>query len=286
MTKKSKITITSLAAVILLVILSYLLINNSHQDSAKQIDTPTIFVHGWGSSYHAEESMVRYARNHGASNSVIRADVSPAGKVKLIGTIKKGAVNPIVEANLENNKSVTGSESDPGKAYSKSSRYVKAIVTALQKKYRFKKINLVGHSMGNLQIIYYLRNNLGTSKMPKLNKLVAIAGHYNGLVREPNSSLKVNQNGSPQKMSASYRRLLSLRQNFPRNARVLNIYGDTGRGSDGTVPINSSRTLRYLVGSRARSYQEKEFHGPNAQHSKLHENEQVDRVLIKFLWSK
>ena len=64
---------------------------------------------------------------------------------------------------------------------------------------------------------------------------------------------------------------------------VLYIVGDTGHGTDGTVPNVSSLSLKYLVASRAKSYQVKVFHGKNAQHSKLHSNPAVDRALIKFL---
>ncbi|MEB3363438.1 alpha/beta hydrolase [Lactobacillus sp. R2/2] len=85
-------------------------------------------------------------------------------------------------------------------------------------------------------------------------------------------------------MSADYRELLSLRKQFPQNADVLNIYGDTGSGSDGDVTVNSARSYRYLVSKRAHSYQEQEIKGPRAQHSKLHENTNVDRLLVNFLW--
>ncbi|MCT6902010.1 MAG: alpha/beta hydrolase, partial [Lactobacillus sp.] len=81
-----------------------------------------------------------------------------------------------------------------------------------------------------------------------------------------------------------YRALLNLRKKFPQKAAVLNIYGDMGSGSDGDVTVNSARSYRYLVSKRARSYQEKEIRGPRAQHSKLHENTQVDRLLVNFLW--
>ncbi|MEB3363429.1 alpha/beta hydrolase [Lactobacillus sp. R2/2] len=86
------------------------------------------------------------------------------------------------------------------------------------------------------------------------------------------------------KMSAGYRELLSLRKSFLKTLHVLNIYGDMGSGSDGDVTVNSARSYRYLVSKRARSYQEKEIRGPRAQHSKLHENTNVDRLLVNFLW--
>ena len=288
MTRKRKAILFSTLIIVILLLGIYFLKNNYQKENGAsiRINTPTLFVHGWGSSYHAEESMVAYAQKHHATNSVIRADVSSTGKVTLIGTIKKRAKNPIVEVNLQNNKSIFAGTNNQIATMNKSSNYIKDVIIALQKRYHFKRINLVGHSMGNLQIAYYLHNNATNSHMPHLNKQVSIAGHYNGYIGEqgtPNKTV-LNRTGKPQKMSAGYRELLSLRKNFPQNAVVLNIFGDTGTGSDGDVTVNSARSYRYLVGKRARSYQEKEIRGSKAQHSKLHENTQVDRLLVNFLW--
>ena len=275
MTRKRKAILFSTLIIVILLSSIYFLKNNYQKENGAsiRIDTPTLFVHGWGSSYHAEESMVAYAQKQHATNSVIRADVSSNGKVTLIGTIKKRAKNPVVEVNLQNNKSIFAGTNNQIAAMNKSSNYIKDVINALQKRYRFNRINLVGHSMGNLQIAYYLRNNATNSHMPNLNKQVSIAGHYNGYIGEqgaPNKTV-LNRAGKPQKMSAGYRGLLSLRKKFPQNADVLNIYGDMGSGSDGDVTVNSARSYRYLVSKRARSYQEKEIRGSRAQHSKLHE---------------
>ena len=288
MTTKRKSIITGTLLLALLLLAVYIFKNNYQEENGVsiRINTPTLFVHGWGSSYHAEESMVAYAQKHHATNSVIRADVSSTGKVTLIGTIKKRAKNPIVEVNLQNNKSIFAGTNNQIAAMNKSSNYIKDVINALQKRYRFNRINLVGHSMGNLQIAYYLRNNATNAHMPHLNKQVSIAGHYNGYIGEqgaPNKTV-LNRAGKPQKMSAGYRGLLSLRKKFPQNTDVLNIYGDMGSGSDGDVTVNSARSYRYLVSKRARSYQEKEIRGSRAQHSKLHENTKVDRLLVNFLW--
>ena len=288
MTRKRKAILFSTLIIVILLSSIYFLKNNYQKENGAsiRIDTPTLFVHGWGSSYHAEESMVAYAQKQHATNSVIRADVSSNGKVTLIGTIKKRAKNPVVEVNLQNNKSIFAGINNQIAAMNKSSNYIKDAITTLQKRYRFNRINLVGHSMGNLQIAYYLRNNATNAHMPQLNKQVSIAGHYNGYVGEqgaPNKTV-LNRAGKPRQMSTGYRALLNLRKKFSQKAAVLNIYGDMGSGSDGDVTVNSARSYRYLVSKRARSYQEKEIRGPRAQHSKLHENTQVDRLLVNFLW--
>ncbi len=246
MTKKHKTIIAGTLLLVLLLLAVYIFKNNYQKENGAsiRIATPTLFVHGWGSSYHAEESMVAYAQKSHATNSVIRADVSSNGKVTLLGTIKKRAKNPIVEVNLQNNKSIFAGLSNQTSAMNKSSNYIKDVIIALQKRYRFNRINLVGHSMGNLQIAYYLRNNATNAHMPQLNKQVSIAGHYNGYVGEqgaPNKTV-LNRAGKPRQMSTGYRALLNLRKKFPQKAAVLNIYGDMESGSDGDVTVNSARS--------------------------------------------
>ncbi|MBA1392891.1 alpha/beta hydrolase, partial [Lactobacillus sp. XV13L] len=101
--------------------------------------------------------------------------------------------------------------------------------------------------------------------------------------------LKLNRQGRPDHLDHNYQTLMALRQKYPRHqVRVLNIFGDKkdGTHSDGDVSNASAQSLRYLIGSRALSYQEIKISGRNGQHSRLHENKQVDRILMHFLWNK
>ena len=43
------------------------------QAAKKYVDstTPTIFVHGWGSSYRAERQMANYAKEQGVTNTIV-----------------------------------------------------------------------------------------------------------------------------------------------------------------------------------------------------------------------
>lgn len=262
--------------------------SNSKSTSAKtskvKIGTPTLFFHGGGSSYHAEEHMVDAAKKAGVTKSVIRAEVTPNGKVTLIGNFNKNAKNPIVEVNYQNNRQLN---------FKEHGVYATNVVKALQKQYSFKKMNMVGHSLGNISIIYYMLLNGKNKKMPKLVKQVDMAGHFAGLnfdvpsdIRQP-KELKLDKNGKPNKMNKTYKEMTQVRNTYPKTqVRVLNIIGDIGGKTDGTVPNVSSLSLKYLVADNAKSYQVVKFTGKNARHSRLHENSQVDKVLIKFLWNK
>ncbi|WP_405082218.1 alpha/beta hydrolase [Limosilactobacillus reuteri] len=247
-----------------------------------QSTTPTLFFHGGGSSYHAEEHMVNAAKKAGVTSTVLRADVANNGKVTLHGSMHKGAINPIVEVNYDNNRQLD---------FNKHGEYATNVVKALQKRYRITKINMVGHSLGNISIIYYMLQNGKNQNMPQLQKQVDIAGHFAGLnfkqvpaaIQQP-VGMKLNKDGKPNEMNATYRQMTEVWQTYPKGqVAVLNIIGDVGNHSDGTVDNASSLSLKYLVAARAKSYCVLKITGKDAQHSKLHNNAQVDKALINFL---
>ncbi|MBT8884618.1 alpha/beta hydrolase, partial [Lactobacillus delbrueckii subsp. bulgaricus] len=92
-----------------------------------------------------------------------------------------------------------------------------------------------------------------------------------------------HKNGKPIHMNDNYKRQLVLRKLYP-HAKVLNVYGDLedGSHSDGRVKNSSSKSLRYLVSPKVKSYKEKKFTGPMVQHSRLRENPQVLKTAISF----
>lgn len=216
--------------------------SNSSGKKIQITSTPTLFFHGGGSSYHAEEHMVRAAEKAGVTKSLIRANV----------------------------------------------------VKELQKKYKFKKINMVGHSLGNISIIYYMLRNGTNRKMPQIQKQIDIAGHFGGLtfdgipdsIKQP-KGMKLDSNGKPNQMNATYKQMTKVRSIYnKKHVKVLNIIGDLGNRSDGRVDNISSLSLQYLIGSGNSTYRVLKINGRYAQHSKLHENREVNRALIKFLWNK
>ncbi|KRK94516.1 cell surface hydrolase [Levilactobacillus acidifarinae DSM 19394] len=248
-------------------------------DGAKYV--PTLFFHGYGSSANAEMPMIRAAQKAGVTHTVLHATVAKNGHVSWRGRFKAGDYHPIVAVQFTANR-----DGD----YHTTADWAKNVITGLQKTYHITRFNLVGHSMGNMAMAFYLLKNAQNSHLPQLQRQVDIAGHFNGILGmndEPNQ-MKLTAAGKPTKMDRDYQQLLALRQRYPRQARVLNIYGDLNNGthSDGRVSNASSKSLRYLVANRAQSYQEHRIVGPNAQHSKLHDNAQVNRLLIKFLWQK
>ena len=223
--------------------------------------------------------MANVAKKSGVTQTIIEANVAEDGTVTLKGTIQKDAFNPIVLVNFDNNW---------GASTQDQSNYAYAVVKALQDTYEITEMNMVGHSYGNIAIVYYMLQHGSDTSLPKLVKQVDIAGHFNGIIGmdEPEEN-SLDGEGKPTSMTGSYEELLSLGDNYPQGqVEVLNIYGNTGKESDERVTNLSSQSLAYLLKGHVKSYQEKEIIGLNGQHSKLHETTLVDKPLNAFLWGK
>ncbi|CDR67068.1 alpha/beta hydrolase [Staphylococcus schweitzeri] len=243
---------------------------------------PTLFLHGYGGSANSEKFMVKQAEKRGVTKDIITAYVSNEGEVTFKGKLSKNAVNPIVKIELENNR----------QGYlDKNSKWFKNVLTKLQTEYKFDKFNFVGHSMGNLTFAQYMMTYGNDKSLPQLNKQVNIAGTFNGVLNmnEDVNEITVDKDGKPSRMNRPYQQLRVLKDIYKgKGIEVLNIYGDLkdGTHSDGRVSNSSSKSLKYLLGNSPKSYRESKYEGESAQHSQLHENENVANELIDFLWKK
>lgn len=188
----------------------------------------------------------------------------------------------------------------------KYSEWLLKITKLLKSKYGVKRINLVGHSMGSYAAVNYLITDGYKDNVPTVNKMVVIAGPYDGIIdnHNPNQPLhgnlsklwddypyrnQLDKDGRPKIIHPEYQQLLDKQANLPKQVKILNIYGelDNDSKSDGVVTEASALSLGYLVKGRIQSYETLKVSGPDAQHSALHQgNHKVDNALIDFLWKK
>ena len=280
---KKKFIIIFLLMIIFSFLVFFTLSNQSSKlNSSKfiQSTTPTLFFHGYGSSANAERHMTESARKAGVTKTIIQANIDRTGQVTLIGSIPKGAINPIVMVQYEDNRNPD---------YLQDAAYAKAVVEKLKQAYGFQEMKMVGHSMGNMSILYYLLEYGSEENLPKLIKQVNLANHVAGLENWnlPSNLTLDPTTGQPSAMNEQYQKLTGLREVYPdKQIDVLNIYGDIGGNTDGSVLNVSSKALKYLLINHVKSYKEVKISGHGGQHSRLHENSEVDKLLIDFLWRK
>ena len=105
--------------------------------------------------------MANAAKKSGVTQTIIEANVAEDGTVTLKGTIQKDAVNPIVLVNFDNNW---------GASTQDQSNYAYAVVKALQDTYEITEMNMVGHSYGNIAIVYYMLQHGSDTSLPWMNR--------------------------------------------------------------------------------------------------------------------
>ncbi|CAK1223490.1 Uncharacterized conserved protein with an alpha/beta hydrolase fold [Fructobacillus tropaeoli] len=237
----------------------------------------TVFFHGYGSSRNAEKSMSQYLVDHDYSNRRINVTVAKDGTVTMDKTIAPGDKNPIILVQFDNNKN---------QDFNQTAKWVTTIMTKLSQQ-GIRSVNLIGHSMGNMAIAFYLMNAADNGHdLPKVVRQISIAGTYNGLIlANPQSNSPLSAEGEPQTKTEIFNRLAGLTAYYQNHStKVLNIYGNSTGGSDSdtTVYNNSSKALKYFV-RQPSTYQETLIEGAGGQHSKLHENQTVNQDILKFL---
>lgn len=252
----------------------------STQKAAPTSNTPTFYFHGYSGSANSTNHLIQYATTHADAHKVYQAVVAANGSVTLHGSWNKAVAHPIIQVVFTANKNAD---------LHTDAKWVKAVLQAVNRKHHFTQYNVVAHSMGNLACMYYVLFEQAKFKAPKLVKQVNIAGHFDGIIGmgdRPNQNT-LQASGRPAKLDARYKAMLAARKNFPQDqVDILNLFGnlDDGSNSDGSVTNVSSRSLRYLLRGRYRSYTEMMFTGKQAQHSQLHENDAVAKAVDDALY--
>lgn len=249
-----------------------------HQASKAKPQVPTIFVHGFRGGVATTDAMVTAALAYTQQTDYLRVIVDWRGGVRYQGTWTQNE-NPIVQIIFEENIA----------SMRMHSRWLELVLPILKKRYSFENFNAVGHSVGATALLNCLLENHDDPKFPILNKVILVAGPFNGVIALgdiPN----VNQltiAGRPFLMNLHYLYWLSHKKHFPKAAKVLNIYGntDTGSNCDNYITINSAKSVNYLLRDTASIYHEVEVHGQLGEHSSMHDNHQVLALINDFLFN-
>ena len=105
--------------------------------------------------------------------------------------------------------------------------------------------------MGNLEFANYIRRYHAQKDFSGVGHWGSMARHYDGIVGindEPTKTKIVAKTGKPSRMEPQYRALLTLRDIFPRETNVLNIFGnlENGTNSDCDGRVDKKALIRLL----------------------------------------
>lgn len=306
MTKRNKILITAtmiVGAVVVLVVAGILFLSPSRSQQMKQQSTlavnrsttPVLFVHGWGAGLRSQMPLARKAIREGYAQKGLVVYVGPSGQIQMYGRLpvhpKK---SPEILVKFPN-------------AYIgeyKEAAALHKILILLKRNYHMTQYNAIGHSMGAYALTFQAEKYGNSNQLPRLNKLALIAGPFDGILNrhkwdQPLSGKlsrlwddypgknRLLANGQPKIKHPEYRVLIRNRYRFPRQAKILNIFGQVNDGSDsdGTISVPSALSLGSILKKQVASYKVRSFSGQLAKHANLEtKNTRVQETIMKFLW--
>ncbi|KRL48837.1 cell surface hydrolase [Levilactobacillus spicheri DSM 15429] len=244
---------------------------------------PTIFVHGLRGSSKTMAAMLQAAVQTGY-HQMLTIHITHAGKLKIRGRWDDTVVHPLIQITFGNNQARLPFQV----------RWLHEVMIYLRGQHGVQAYNAVGHSAGSVALVAYAEAYSQDAWLPRLRKLVTIAGPFNGVIgmNESHNTNFLLADGRPKVVYPknfwlpSYADLYQHRQDFPQDAAVLNIYGDLNDGthSDRYISTASARSLRYLLRNIPASFREVGFLGASAEHSRLHDNPRVQQLVFDFLF--
>ena len=242
---------------------------------------PTLLVHGTNGTRRSLGGMIERWDKQGLAYKALDVEVAKDGTLTITGNWQepKHQKHPLIQ--------VIFKEGDPPEW--QQGDWLKKVLSQLTQQFGITDINFLGHSMGGVAALRYLVDHSADQHLPKVKRLVVIGAPFNGEVVAASGVTKydLGKHG-PHHFAETFRYFNAYQQHLPDDLEVLNIYGDLRNGSrsDGFVAVDSARSLRFLIKDKIACYREKEVIGVKAQHSLLHENNQVDRLSAHFLWSR
>ncbi|MFL2099974.1 alpha/beta fold hydrolase [Desemzia sp. FAM 23989] len=252
-------------------------LSNSISLNRNQTAIPSLFIHGYGGTKGSFDGMLSRFESNYFGKKVLTVTVQPDGTVSATGTWDDQVVNPMIQVLFTDNKNSELNQTE----------WIKAVLSYLNQTYQIEEVNLVGHSMGGVSSFRYLITYGKDESLPVVNKFIAIGAPFNNFVsgNEEQSIDALNQNG-PLVLSERYSNYAAGIQDYPKATKMLNIVGDLEDGSegDGTVPSRSALAIGYLMQMNGLEYRTEIITGSQARHSQLHENTQVDELVVNFLW--
>lgn len=240
-----------------------------------RIQLPTVFIHGYSGTYFSFNKMLRrFTKNHFGRKKCL-AIVTRSGNLHFWG--HPDSLIQVVF--LENRADVK-----------LQVKWIWKLLNQLKVKYGILQVNVVAHSMGCVSLLMYLSQYGYDYRNSQVKRVVTLGAPFNDSEVGKNTSNIENHlltNEGPVEMAPLYRWMKAHNLGLPVEIQFLNIAGNLQNGtfSDGQVSVNSALSLRYLMKDIKQQYEEYIVYGKKAAHSRLHDNEQVDDLIMSFLMS-
>ncbi len=229
---------------------------------------PTVFLHGYKGTYHSFGFMLdRFESKYNWGNKALIYYVSSNGEISARNLSKGRSEPPLVQVIFEDNRA----------GFNQSAAWFASVLKHMKQHFYVDNVNLVGHSMGGIVSLEFLKQYNDKEIYPNVDKFIAIGSPFDGIYSE--DYFQVNYGAAATDLIPGSAALEMLHKRpFPKDTRVLSI-GSTG---DMVAVPESLESLRQIIPKE--QLDEIMIEDKDLGHSALHENQQVDQLIHSFLW--
>ncbi|WP_191991797.1 alpha/beta hydrolase [Bacillus aerolatus] len=233
----------------------------------------TVFVHGYkGTAVSFRSMLERFEQTYEWGKKALTCRVTADGRVLVDETADFQTEERLfVQVVFENNRA----------SFHDSAYWLSKVLNVLHETYQVETVNIVGHSMGGIVSVKFLEDYSKGPGYPFINKLVVLGSPFSGLKNK--DYLKTNTGPAAVDLmprSAALQKLFKQKHAFPSDVQVLALAGS----GDQLVSVKSALSLDQIV--PASQFQQAVVSDRRITHSGLHESEEVDRIIGRFLWNE
>lgn len=243
--------------------------------SSAESEIPTVLIHGAPGSDDSFTKTMDLLKEETTITEEPLMEVTSDGRLIVHGIWKKGK-HPVVLVRFN----------DSNADEDKRSEWLANCLKYLKRELNVNRVNLVGHSMGGIDIFYYAtRYQYNHPGLPSVNRAVAIGAPFNGCDFSENGNAQKAAKEGPAKESREYKTYAALAKKHPIKVGAwLNIAGDKLANGEGDliVPLSSVSCIEPIMKEDHVNYTYQVFNGD--EHSELHDDKKVIQSIVKFLW--
>ncbi|MDF7639777.1 alpha/beta hydrolase [Lactobacillus sp. ESL0791] len=258
-----------IALLVLLAVPSFFWMKNSNRARAERSKSPlspVIMVPGSSATTERFNQLIaQLNRATLMKHSVLKVNVSTAGKLSYSGEINKNDEEPFIIIGFKNNK-------DGYANIKKQAAWLDLAFASLTKNYKFNNFKAFGHSNGGLIWTYWLEHYYADyADEITMKRLMTLGTPYN--FSEKNTSNRTQ-------MLESF---VKYRSRIPKDLVVYSLSGGKNYESDGIVPESSVAAGKYVFQNQVKNYTAMTVTGKEADHSDLPQNKQVVQLIRQYL---
>lgn len=252
--------------------------SSSNQEKYNETAIPTVYFHGYSGTERSLGGMIERLHEKKLTTREMLIHVAVDGQLAVEGSLSGKKNNPSIQVLFDDNRNNEWNQTE----------WVHNVMTYL-KNQGVEKVNIVTHSMGGVSTMRYLVTYGQATDVPAIEKFIPIAAPFNNFLDTTSQQTIAEElkDGPTQEVDRYifYRDRI---KNVPSSIQFLTIAGKLSQAdfSDGTVPTTSALALNALLTKNGNKVTYEIFTGAAAEHSRLHENPQVDEAVANFLWKK